>query len=119
MRIISHPNYPDIIGVRSVKPISRFTVHVTFTDNSERDVDLEPYLHGPVFDPIRSDPHMFASVYVDPIGQTLAWPNGADIAPETLYYDGSPPWAEEAGTKKRSKPTGQRRSPRRRTRVRA
>ncbi len=96
MSIIVHPKYPEIVGVRSVCLLTDFKVHVVFTDGSERDIDLEQYLCGPVFDPIRSDPRVFAQVFVDPIGQTLAWPNGADIAPETLYYGDQPvPWAQD------------------------
>ncbi len=94
MTIITHPKYPNLIGVRSVKPLEGFRVHLVFTDDTEREIDLEPYLWGPVFEPIRNDPKMFASVFVDPIGQTLAWPNDVDIAPETLYYEGDPPWAK-------------------------
>jgi hypothetical protein len=95
MTIIYHPKYPEVIGVRAVEPRAGVTVHVTFTDGSARDIDLEPYLCGPIFEPIRNDSQVFATVFVDPIGQTLAWPNGADIAPETLYYDGSPPWSND------------------------
>ena len=88
MKIISHPQYPDIPCVRAVKLLAGFKVHLTFTDGKERDVDLEPYLWGPVFEPIRNDPQMFAAVRVDEEGDTICWPNGADIAPETLYYVG-------------------------------
>jgi len=95
MTILYHPKYPEVVGVRAVKPLTGFTVHIVFTDNTERDIDLEPYLQGPVFETIRNDPKVFASVFVDPIGQTLAWPNEVDIAPETLYYDGNPPWATD------------------------
>ena len=70
-----------------------FQVHVTFTNGTERTIDLVPFLRGPMFQPIRDDPRVFASVFVDPEGHTLAWPNGADIAPETLYYEGPAPWA--------------------------
>jgi hypothetical protein len=92
MTIVRHRKYPVIIGVRAVEPRAGGTVHVTFTDGSSREIDLRPHLNGPIFEPIRNDPQMFAAVFVDPIGQTLAWPNGADIAPETLYYNGNPPW---------------------------
>ncbi len=117
MAIVSHPKYSDLVGVREVKLVSGFTVHVVFTDGSERDIDLEPCLHGPIFEPVRNDPEIFATVFVDPIGQTLAWPNGADIAPETLYYgDRLPPWEQERP--KRLKKTTQRRPPRSRARSR-
>jgi len=91
---MTHSKY-ELIGVRAVKPLTGFTVHVVFTDDSERELDLTSHLWGPVFEPLRNDPQLFAQVYVDPIGQTLAWPNGADIAPETLYYEGNPPWVKE------------------------
>lgn len=123
MTIITHPKYPKLIGVRSVKPLDGFRVHVVFTDDTEREIDLEPHLWGPVFEPIRNDPKMFASVFVDPIGQTLAWPNEVDIAPETLYYEGDPPWAKKRKpTVPKPRPSTRksirRRAPSRRTRER-
>ena len=96
--IVANEEYPDLVSVRSVRVCDSSVVYVTFSDGSARDIDLEPYLHGPLFDPIRLDPQLFAQVVVDPETETLTWPNGADIAPEVLYYDGNPPWsrAEEA-----------------------
>ena len=96
--IVADEEYPDLVSVRSVLLRERSVVYVTFSDGSARDIDLEPYLHGPLFDPIRLNPELFAQVVVDPETETLTWPNGADIAPEVLYYDGNPPWsrAEEA-----------------------
>jgi hypothetical protein len=95
MPIIVHPKYPDLVGVRSVELLTDFRVQVTFTDGVEREINLERHLYGPIFEPLRHDPKLFAAIFVDPIGQTLAWPNGADIAPETLYYAGDPPWATD------------------------
>ncbi len=85
--------YPDWIDVSAVEPRERFTVHVTFSDGTLRDINLEQYLYGPIFESIRNDPEMFRRVFVD--HGALAWPNGADIDTDTLYYDGPPPWAEE------------------------
>ena len=59
-----------------------FRVHVSFNDSSENTIDFEPWLEGPMFEPLR-DPAYFRRFYVD--GGTVIWPNGADIAPETLY----------------------------------
>jgi len=57
-------------------------IHLTFNDLSERTVDFRPWLEGPVFDALK-DPAYFREFFLD--GGTVVWPNGADIAPETLY----------------------------------
>ena len=59
-----------------------FRIHLTFNDLLERTVDFRPWLEGPVFEALK-DPAYFREFFVD--GGTVAWPNGADIAPETLY----------------------------------
>jgi hypothetical protein len=59
-----------------------FRIHLTFNDGSDGSVDFEPWLAGPVFEPLR-DAGYFRKFFLD--GGTVAWPNGADIAPETLY----------------------------------
>ncbi len=85
--------YPDIIEISAVEPLADFVVRVTFSDSSQRVIDLEPYLFGPVFEPIHSDQQLFRRVFVD--HGVLTWPNGADIDTDTLYYDGPPPWAQQ------------------------
>ncbi|MBI1894372.1 MAG: DUF2442 domain-containing protein [Candidatus Rokubacteria bacterium] len=59
-----------------------FRIRVTFNDNSENTIDFRQWLDGPIFEPLR-DPVYFRRFFLD--GGTVAWPNGADIAPETLY----------------------------------
>ena len=59
-----------------------FRIHLTFNDLSERTVDFRPWLEGPVFEALKA-PAYFREFFVD--GGTVAWPNGADIAPEALY----------------------------------
>lgn len=92
--MISNAQYPDLVSVQSVRLRERSVVFVTFTDGSAREIDLDPYLRGPLFDPIRQNPDLLAQVYVDPETETLTWPNGADIDPDVLYYDGDPPWSQ-------------------------
>lgn len=57
-------------------------IQVTFQDGVEGTVDCADWLLGPVFEPLR-DPSYFARFSVE--GGTIVWPNGADIASETLY----------------------------------
>jgi len=57
---------------------------LTFKDGTRKQVDLLPLLEGPVFQPLQ-DPAFFARAVLDPVAGTVMWPNGADIAPETLH----------------------------------
>lgn len=59
-----------------------YRIHLTFNDNSERTVDFGQWLEGPIFVPLK-DLGYFRRFFID--GGTVVWPNGADIAPETLY----------------------------------
>lgn len=67
------------------RPTDGYVVHVRFEDGTEADVDLGYLadLDG-VFEPLRN-PEYFRQLRVYPEGQTIFWPNEADIAPETLY----------------------------------
>ena len=58
-----------------------FRIQLTFSDNSEATLDFGQWLDGPVFQPLK-DPSYFRRFFLD--GGTVVWPNGADIAPETL-----------------------------------
>ena len=82
-----------LVRVRAVEPLEGFRVRLEFEDRTQKEIDLEPYLHGPIFEPIRSDPAVFRSVKIE--GGTIVWDNGADIDPDVLYYDLKPAWMEE------------------------
>ena len=72
-----------MLHVRSVEYRGGHRLHLAFTDGAEGEVDLARHLDGPVFAPLR-DPGAFATVYLHPELRTIAWPNGADFAPEFL-----------------------------------
>jgi hypothetical protein len=83
-----------LVRVKEVEPLHDFVVRVAFTDGSTKDIDIEKYLHGPVFDEIRGNPAIFRTVKVTE-GRTIGWGDEVDIDPDTLYYDLVPAWAEE------------------------
>lgn len=90
--IVGSETYPDLVGIRYAAPVHDYVVHLTFTDGSSRNVDLELYLRGPIYEPMRRDRQLFLAMAVDSESQTLTWPNGADIDPDVPYCAGDPPW---------------------------
>lgn len=83
-----------MIRVHSVTPLEGFYLRVEFTDGTERDIDVETFLRGPVFEPVRQDRSVFEAVSVEPVLGTVVWPTGADIDPDVLYGRFEPAWAE-------------------------
>ena len=59
-----------------------FKIELAFDDGLEATIDFSDWLAGPVFEPLR-DRSYFARFFLE--GGTVTWPNGADIAPETLH----------------------------------
>jgi Protein of unknown function (DUF2442) len=72
--------------ITEVEPLLDYTLRIRFADGSVRDVDLEPELWGPMFEPLR-DPEEFRKVTVDSELGTIVWPNGADLDPDVLHGD--------------------------------
>jgi hypothetical protein len=70
---------PRLIAARHVRD---FVVWRRFSDGAEGEVDLAGELDGPIFEPLR-DPAYFRLVTLDPGVHTIAWPNGADLAPSS------------------------------------
>ena len=59
-----------------------FRIRLVFNDGVDGTIDFSEWLTGPVFQPLTERAY-FARFLLD--GGTVAWPNGADIAPETLH----------------------------------
>jgi hypothetical protein len=74
-----------IIHVTDSRYVADGRFELTFSDGRRGVADLKGLLSGPVFEPLR-DPEFLARGIVDPETRTLCWPNGADIAPEYLYF---------------------------------
>ena len=83
---------------------SGYTYYVEFDDGVAGEVDFTPYLdRGPVFKAL-ANVRLFRRAKIE--GGTIAWPNGADVAPESLYK-------RIAGTRKtpRRRSAGPQRTP--------
>ena len=92
--------------IRQVKPLKGFNVELLFSDGVIKTVNLKKYLHGPAFEQIRSDPVYFRQIFIDPVGETVTWPNTADIDADVLRHDLTPAWMEKRAHHKRTKKNG-------------
>lgn len=73
------------LHIIEAKHVEGYTVEVAFNDGSKGIADLSPALKGSVFEPLK-EIAVFAQLRVDPELETIVWPNGADLAPEYIYY---------------------------------
>lgn len=77
-----------LLRIRDAKVLAGFSVRLTLTDGSIIEKDISNLLNGPIFEPLRKDPIQFSRVSVQ--NGTLVCPNGADLCPDVLIWDGLP-----------------------------
>lgn len=73
-----------MVKVTDAKYVKDYIVWLRFSDGIEGEVDLKDELFGEVFEPLK-DKEFFKQLALHPDWLTIAWPNGADFAPEFLY----------------------------------
>ena len=73
--------------VRNASYISEYKLLLTFEDGIARIANLEPYLDGEIFEPLK-DIEYFKTFRMDHELDTIVWKNGADISPDFLYEIG-------------------------------
>ena len=72
------------LHVSEAKYLHDYVIWLKFSDGAEGEIDLRNELSGEMFAPLQ---HLdeFQRFCVDPELGTIAWENGADLAPEFLY----------------------------------
>jgi hypothetical protein len=73
------------LHVIAAKHLDEYKVEVTFNNGQKGIADLSEALHGPVFEQLKNQA-IFSSFTVDRELETLVWPNGADLAPEYIFF---------------------------------
>ena len=73
--------------VVAIEPLREMCLRVTFIDGTSGEVRLRSFIESPqvggtIFEALR-DPEVFRQVRVD-LG-AVAWPNGADLAPDAMW----------------------------------
>ncbi|MFZ1595364.1 MAG: DUF2442 domain-containing protein [Anaerolineae bacterium] len=72
------------VNVRYLVVLPGYLLQLQFDDGSERVIDFEPLLLGPLWGALR-DEALFAQVRVNSDTGTIEWPNGADLNPVILH----------------------------------
>jgi hypothetical protein len=83
-----------------------YAEHEALFSIDTKEIDLKPYLHGPIFEPMRKDLRVFRAMKVDPRIGTIVWDNGADLDPDVLYKGLTPAWMEGEQANQRPIRTG-------------
>lgn len=73
------------LHVTEAKYLGGYKVAVSFNDGRTGVADLSAALKGTVFEPLK-DISVFSQLRVDDELETIVWPNGADLAPEYIYF---------------------------------
>ena len=74
-----------LLFIKEAQYLKNYKVKLKFTDGKVGIVDLQDELHGRVFEPLK-DKKIFSTLRVDEDLETIVWDNGADLAPEFLYF---------------------------------
>ena len=74
----------EIVHPTEVRVVGDHRLWMRFEDGAEGEVDFSDRVWRGVFEPL-ADAEFFSRVELDAELGTTVWPNGADIAPETLH----------------------------------
>ena len=70
--------------IKKIQYKGNYIYHIQFEDNIKGNINFQPFLWGDVFEPLK-EKKLFRKAFIDKTSGTITWPNGVDIAPETIY----------------------------------
>lgn len=70
---------------RKVEALDDFQLQINFDNGECKRFDVKPYIQGSWYGELK-DPLYFKRVFVN--GYTVEWPNGQDLCPDEIYYQG-------------------------------
>jgi hypothetical protein len=73
-----------LIKVTEAEYLEDYKILITFNNGKQKEVDLKDQLYGEMFEPLK-DKNIFMQFKINKDINTIVWPNGADLAPYSLY----------------------------------
>lgn len=73
------------LHITEARHLHDYVVEVTFNNGRKGLADLSEALKGKVFEPLK-EITQFSRLKVDEELETITWENGADLAPEYIYF---------------------------------
>jgi len=74
-----------LVHVKDARYVDGYRIEVTFDNGRKGIADLSETLVGPVFEGLKNESE-FRRFKVDEELETLVWANGADLAPEYVFF---------------------------------
>lgn len=73
------------LHITNARYLEDYKVEVSFNDGRKGIADLADALKGSMFEPLKNK-SVFSRLAVDKELDTIVWSNGADLAPEYIYF---------------------------------
>lgn len=75
----------DLIKIEELKIVGHKNILFSFSDGTEKTIDMSPFINeDPLSGPL-SDPAYFRKVELYENGRGIFWPNGFDFCPDFLF----------------------------------
>ncbi len=95
-----------LVRIIKAEALPGLKLRLVLDDGRVIEREVGKLMRGPVFEPIRDDPTEFARVKAE--YGTVVWPNGADLDPDVLIWNGPPPEPQHAAANTGRKPAQSR-----------